>query len=216
MKTFFKDGVFYSKEFDDFYYSKNSAIGESKFVFESALDEIWDKKDSLIVAEAGFGVGINFLNLCKKFKNSNKFLHFVSIEKFPLSKKKLKKFYNKFNEFDDGFKKLSKKLIKNYPPKKTGLYRVFFSKNIILDLYFDDIKIALKNLDFKADVWFMDGFSPAKNPDMWDLEVMKGVANLSMAGTILSTYSSSGFVKRNLTEVGFEVSLIKGHAKKDR
>ncbi|WP_311337451.1 bifunctional tRNA (5-methylaminomethyl-2-thiouridine)(34)-methyltransferase MnmD/FAD-dependent 5-carboxymethylaminomethyl-2-thiouridine(34) oxidoreductase MnmC [Campylobacter ureolyticus] len=214
MKTFFKDGVFYNKEFDDGYYSKNSAIGESKFVFESALDEIWDKKDSLIVAEAGFGVGINFLNLCKKFKNSNKFLHFVSIEKFPLSKKKLKKFYNEFNEFDDDFKKLSKKLIKKYPPKKTGLYRIIFSKNIILDLYFDDIKIALKNLDFEADVWFMDGFSPAKNPDMWDLEVMKGVASLSKIGTILATYSSSGFVKRNFTEAGFEVSLIKGHAQK--
>lgn len=210
----FKDGVLYSKKFDDIYYSKNSAVDESKFVFESAVSEIWDKQNSFIVAEAGFGVGINFLNLCKKFKKSGKFLHFISIEKYPLSKKKLAKFYDEFSEFDEELRKISKKLIKKYPPKNARFYRVHFLKNVILDLYFDDIKVALKNLDFKADVWFMDGFAPAKNPDMWDLEVIKGVANLSKVGAILATYSSSGFVKRNLLKAGFEVNLVKGHAKK--
>ncbi|CZE49233.1 bifunctional tRNA (5-methylaminomethyl-2-thiouridine)(34)-methyltransferase MnmD/FAD-dependent 5-carboxymethylaminomethyl-2-thiouridine(34) oxidoreductase MnmC [Campylobacter geochelonis] len=209
-KIDFKDGVAFSPRFDDIYFNTIAPLEEAKFVFSSSIDEIWQKQDSFIVAEAGFGAGLNFLTLCKKFKHSDKTLHFVSIEKYPLDKKSLTKIYEKLG----AFKNLSKRLIKLYPAQISGVYRIYFKKNIILDLYFGDIKEALDNLDFKADIWFLDGFAPSKNPDMWDLEVMQKVARLSKFGSILATYSSAKFVQNNLKEAGFEVNLVNGYAKK--
>lgn len=202
----YKDGVLYSKEFKDTYFSRTSPFDESTHVFINLIDEIWDKKDRFIVAEAGFGVGLNFLNLAYKFNRSDKILHFVSIEKYPFSKKDLSEIWTKFAKFPN----LSKKLIKKYPKFKDGLNRIHFSKNITLDIYFGDIKDALKEFEFKADVWFLDGFAPSKNPNMWDLEVMQGVANLSKFGTLLSTYSVAGSVRENLIKVGFNIEKRAG------
>ncbi|NLK66821.1 MAG: bifunctional tRNA (5-methylaminomethyl-2-thiouridine)(34)-methyltransferase MnmD/FAD-dependent 5-carboxymethylaminomethyl-2-thiouridine(34) oxidoreductase MnmC [Campylobacteraceae bacterium] len=210
MEVSFKESILYNHEFDDVYFSKVSPLEESKFVFESAVDEIWDRQSYFIVAEAGFGAGLNFLNLADKFKKSEKFLHFVSIEKNPLPKKVLREFYKNLGAFEGSSKKLIKKL-KNLT---VGLNRIYFSKNIILDLYIGDIKEALVNLDFEADVWFMDGFAPSKNPDMWDLETIQGIASLSRAGTIIATYSSTKAFHKNLQESGFEVEILEGYGTK--
>lgn len=206
----YKDGVLYSSKFLDTYYSVASPFEESSFVFTNLIDEIWDEKDSFIVAELGFGAGLNFLNLVKKFKGSNKKLHFVSVEKFPFSRRELKTIWDKFNKFSH----LSKKLIKKYPKFRDGLTRINFSKNITVDIYFGDIKEALKEFEFRADIWFMDGFAPSKNPDMWSLEVCKGIANLSKYGTILSTYSVARSVRENLEKSGFSVEKRSGFATK--
>lgn len=210
MEVSFKDGILYSNKFDDIYFNTISPLSESKFVFESALDEIWEKQESFIVAEAGFGVGLNFLNLAKKFKRSGKILHYVGIEKYPLSREILSLTYKNLDEF----KNSSKKLIKIFSSLKPGLQRVYFSKDIILDLYIGDIKEALINLDFEADVWFMDGFAPSKNPDMWDLETIKGISNLSKCETILVSYSSARIFRENLKKCGFGVEVLKGFARK--
>lgn len=206
----YKDGVLYSSEFLDTYYSVSSPFDESSFVFTSLIDEIWDEKDSFIVAELGFGAGLNFLNLAYKFKGSNKKLHFVSIEKFPFSKSQLREIWDQFAKFH----KLSKKLIKKYPKFRDGLNRINFSKNITLDIYFGDVKDGLKEFEFRADAWFMDGFAPSKNPDMWNLEVCKGIANLSKFGTLLSTYSVARSVRENLEKSGFNLEKRAGFGMK--
>ena len=87
----FKGQIPFNEEFGDIYFNTEKPWLESEFVFASALDEIWQSKDSFIVAETGFGAGLNFFTLCKKFKNSSKKLHFVSIEKNPIKKEDLVK-----------------------------------------------------------------------------------------------------------------------------
>lgn len=207
----FKNGVAYSENFGDIYFSSEDPIGESEYVFASAIDEIWHNRDRFIIAEAGFGAGLNFLSAFNKFKNSSKFLHYVSIEANPLSREDLAKIYENLGVF----KELSDELIKSYPPLIRGIHRLNFKNSrITLDLCFGDINEILPELDFKADIWFMDGFAPSKNADMWSEEVFKEVGNLSKLGAILRTYSSARVVKNSLRANDFEVSLLKGFGKK--
>ncbi|WP_170018523.1 bifunctional tRNA (5-methylaminomethyl-2-thiouridine)(34)-methyltransferase MnmD/FAD-dependent 5-carboxymethylaminomethyl-2-thiouridine(34) oxidoreductase MnmC [Campylobacter sp. RM16190] len=207
----FKDGVAYSEDFGDIYFSADNPAGESRYVFASAIDEIWDSKQKFIIAEAGFGAGLNFLTTLNKFKNSNKFLHYVSIEANPISKEDLVRIYQNLGVF----KELSNELIKSYPPLIQGFHRLNFANSrITLDLCFGKIDQILPELDFRADIWFMDGFAPSKNSDMWSDEVFKEVANLSKSGAILRTYSSAKAVQNALAKNGFKVSLQKGFSKK--
>ncbi len=201
----------FNVEFGDIYFNTFNPIKESKFVFASKIYEILDKKDFFIVAECGFGTGLNFLNLVKIFKKTDKKLHYVAIEKNPISAKDLKEIYEKLGKF----KKSSKILIKKISTiKDIFINRIKFSKNITLDLVIGDANEVLKNLDFKADIWFMDGFAPAKNPQMWSFEIFNEIARLSKTGCIVATFTSARIVKDNLEKNGFFVKKIQGFGKK--
>ena len=126
----FKGRIPFNEEFGDIYFNTDKPWLESEFVFASALDEIWQSKDSFIVAETGFGAGLNFFTLCKKFKNSSKKLHFVSIEKTPIKKEDLLKIYENLGIF----KAYAKKLIFIYPPLIEGIHRINVAPNITSDL----------------------------------------------------------------------------------
>ncbi|WP_172201872.1 bifunctional tRNA (5-methylaminomethyl-2-thiouridine)(34)-methyltransferase MnmD/FAD-dependent 5-carboxymethylaminomethyl-2-thiouridine(34) oxidoreductase MnmC [Campylobacter sp. RM16188] len=207
----FKDGVAYSEDFGDIYFSADNPAGESEYVFASAIDEIWDRQDRFIIAEAGFGAGLNFLTTLNKFKDSSKFLHYVSIEANPISKEDLVRIYQKLGVF----KELSNELIKSYPPLIQGFHRLNFANSrITLDLCFGKIDQILPELEFRADIWFMDGFAPSKNDSMWSDEVFKGICYLRKTDTILRTYSSARVVKDALAKNNFEVTLLKGFGKK--
>lgn len=206
----FKGKTAFNAEFDDIYFNTQKPEKESAFVFTSVFDTLLDTKDSFIVGEAGFGAGLNFLTLCAKFLKTDKKLHYVSIEKTPFCVDDLAKIYQKLGVF----KGLVKRLIKIYPPLSSGIFRLEFHKNITLDLCFGEIFDTLKELDFKADVWFLDGFSPAKNPQMWSDEVMSEIARLTRQDGVVCTYSSAKIVRENLEKNGFLVTLLKGYAKK--
>ena len=85
-RVVFKGGIPFSPEFDDIYFNADDPIGQSEYVFNSVFDEIWSKKSEFNVLETGFGAGLNFLCAFKRFKNSDKFLNFVSIEKTPIAR----------------------------------------------------------------------------------------------------------------------------------
>ena len=207
----YKNNTLYSEKFDDFYFNSDSPVGESEFVFASVLNEIWDSKSEFIVAETGFGIGRNFLTLCKKFAKSGKKLHFVSIEKYPFKKSELKEIYSKFGEFNGFWQKLIKKYPKNLI---NGINRINFSKNIILDLCIGDVGEVLDELEFSGDIWFLDGFSPSKNQEMWSDEIIFKIANLSKIGTKIATYTSARSVANSLKKNGFEVWKVQGFGKK--
>ncbi|MCR4942299.1 MAG: bifunctional tRNA (5-methylaminomethyl-2-thiouridine)(34)-methyltransferase MnmD/FAD-dependent 5-carboxymethylaminomethyl-2-thiouridine(34) oxidoreductase MnmC [Campylobacter sp.] len=209
-KLAFKGKTAFSQEFDDIYFNTEAPQKESQYVFASAIDEIWDKKDEFIVGELGFGVGLNFLTIAKKFHNSPKKLHFVSIENFMLSKAEFQEIYEKLGIY----KRESKKLISNLPPRVSGIHRINFAENITLDLCFGEASQMIKELDFKADLWLLDGFAPAKNPQMWSEDLLKSVASLTKKGGILRTYSCAKMVRENLSKAGFCVELKQGYGKK--
>lgn len=205
-----KGGIPFSPEFDDIYFNADDPAGQSEYVFNSVFDEIWEKKSEFNVLEAGFGTGLNFLCAFKRFKNSDKFLNFVGIEKTPIAKEDLAKIYANFSELAD----ISGELLGAYPPLIRGFHRLNLAPNVTLTLCFGDVAEVLDELSFKADTVFMDGFAPAKNEAMWSERVCGKIANLCALGASVCTYSASGALKRALQNSGFEVNSLKGYGKK--
>ena len=205
-----KGGIPFNPEFDDIYFNADDPIGQSEYVFNSVFDEIWEKKSEFNVLEAGFGAGLNFLCAFKRFKNSDKFLNFVSIEKTPIAKEDLARIYANFSELAD----VSGELLGAYPPLICGFHRLNLAPNVTLTLCFGDVAEVLDELSFSADAVFMDGFAPAKNEAMWSELVCAKIANLCALGASVCTYSASGALKRALQNSGFEVNLLKGYGKK--
>ena len=205
-----KGGIPFNPEFDDIYFNADDPIGQSEYVFNSVFDEIWEKKSEFNVLESGFGAGLNFLCAFKRFKNSDKFLNFVSIEKTPIAKDDLAKIYANFSELAD----VSGELLGAYPPLICGFHRLNLAPNVTLTLCFGDVAEVLDELSFNVDAVFMDGFAPAKNEAMWSELVFAKIANLCALGASVCTYSASGALKRALQNSGFEVNLLKGYGKK--
>ena len=205
-----KGGIPFNPEFDDIYFNADDPVGQSEYVFNSIFDEIWEKKSEFNVLEAGFGAGLNFLCAFKRFKNSDKFLNFVSIEKAPIAKDDLARIYANFSELAD----VSGELLGAYPPLICGFHRLNLAPNVTLTLCFGDVADILDELSFSADAIFMDGFAPAKNEAMWSELVCAKIANLCALGASVCTYSASGALKRALQNSGFEVNLLKGYGKK--
>jgi len=209
-RVVFRGAVPFNPEFDDIYFNADDPIGQSEYVFNSVFDEIWEKKSEFNVLEAGFGAGLNFLCAFKRFKNSDKFLNFVSIEKAPIAKDDLARIYANFSELAD----VSGELLGAYPPLICGFHRLNLAPNVTLTLCFGDVADVLDELSFSADAIFMDGFAPAKNEAMWSELVCAKIANLCALGASVCTYSASGALKRALQNSGFEVNLLKGYGKK--
>ncbi|RKV91978.1 MAG: bifunctional tRNA (5-methylaminomethyl-2-thiouridine)(34)-methyltransferase MnmD/FAD-dependent 5-carboxymethylaminomethyl-2-thiouridine(34) oxidoreductase MnmC [Campylobacter sp.] len=209
-RVVFRGAVPFSPDFDDIYFNTDDPIGQSEYVFNSVFDEIWEKKSEFNVLEAGFGAGLNFLCAFKRFKNSDKFLNFVSIEKTPIARDDLAKIYANFSELAD----VSGEFLDAYPPLIRGFHRLNLAPNVTLTLCFGDVDEVLDELSFIADAVFMDGFAPAKNEAMWSERVCAKIANLCALGASVCTYSASGALKRALQNSGFEVNLLKGYGKK--
>ena len=209
-RVVFKGTVPFSPDFDDIYFNADDPIGQSEYVFNSVFDEIWEKKSEFNVLETGFGAGLNFLCAFKRFKNSDKFLNFVSIEKTPIARDDLAKIYANFSELED----VSGELLDAYPPLVRGFHRLNLAPNVTLTLCFGDVDEVLDELSFISDAVFMDGFAPAKNEAMWSEQVCAKIANLCALGASVCTYSASGALKRALQNSGFEVKMLKGYGKK--
>lgn len=196
-------------KFGDIYFNDLDPLGESEFLYSSAIDRL--KKDKIVVAELGFGAGVNFALSCKKALFANKQLFYFSVEKFPLKKEEIQKIASNFNSLKLYFDEI----LKHYPPNLEGLHRIeLFGGKVILGLYFGDVKDALCEMKFKADLWYLDGFNPSKNPDMWSDEVFFAISHLCGENAILRSFSCSRIVKDNLAKNGFEVLILKGFGKK--
>lgn len=223
-----RDGLPFSTEFNDVYFSIHGAIEESQHVFINGnqLRNDWKNRNQaqFFIAELGFGSGLNFLNtarhwhqnLCQTEKSQQ--LHYVAIEKRPFSISDFKKTSLLWPELLE----FSQALYQNYPSQTYGRHQIYFEQwNLTLTLLFMPIEDALDDLikesayqqdKIQFDHWYLDGFAPTKNSSMWGLENSKKIAKLSKVGTRLATYSVAGVVKRPLIETGFELSKVKGFA----
>ena len=211
--TTFFDEILRSKEFDDIYFSSENGQKESDHVFISGnhLKEIMPNSKNFIIGELGFGTGLNFLltwKLFKELKIKDGYLDYISIEGYPLMKNQM----NKVHEKHPNLQKLWVELQDALPPLWSGIHRLNLNHGKVrLTLIYNDVLEALKNSIFKADAWFLDGFSPNKNHDMWSLEVMSEIYRLTKPSGTFATFSSAGFVRRNLEKAGFDVKKIKGY-----
>ena len=172
----------------------------------------WQNKERFVIGELGFGSGLNFLatwRLWDKTKTPNSRLHFVSIEKFPFDADQLTKALSSWPEL----KVYSDQLVLVWPGRVKGFHRLHFG-DVTLTLIHDDISPALDELDAVIDAWFLDGFSPSKNPDMWSNDVMLKIAKLSAQHARLATFTVAGGVRTALKDAGFTTEKKEGFGRK--
>ncbi len=205
-----------SKQFDDVYFSEINGLAETRHVFLKGnnLSERWVNCERFVVAETGFGTGLNFLATWKHFAEMagpGQCLDFISFEKFPLDSGEI---LANLSPWKDEFEGYLEPLVAAYPFSAPGFHRVVLSPQVCLTLIFDDVNVALPQLEACVDAWFLDGFKPSTNPDMWSETVFDNMARLSRKGTSFATFTSAGAVRRGLQAVGFDVEKVAGFGSK--
>ncbi len=225
--TFNAEGTPVSREFDDVYFSNDNGLQETRYVFldGNGFPQRFTShpRPELYIAESGFGTGLNFLTLWQAFdafraENPDatlQRLHFISFEKFPLSADDLALAHAHWPELEPW----AKALRAQWPMAWPGCHRLLLDGGrITLDLWFGDINHLVSQLDDshngQIDAWFLDGFAPSKNPDMWTPVLFNAMARLSRAGGTLATFTAAGFVRRGLNEAGYQAVKRKGFGRK--
>ncbi len=231
-----------SVQFGDVYFSKHNGLEETRFVF-LAQNNLAERFAALLngerfcIAETGFGSGLNFLACWQLWEQSRStncpatHLHFVSVEKYPLTREDLARALSLWSEL----KPYADQLIDQYPPQPAwGVHRIRFPLGgVSLTLIFEDAADGLHQLKpcatdgspapqnyqfgpgkLKVDAWFLDGFAPAKNPGMWSPELFQSVGALSAENTSFATFTAAGLVKRGLQEAGFSIEKVPGFGRK--
>ena len=205
--TIYENGNIRSNQFDDIYFIPEKGINESNYIF---IEPSNFQEQPTTVLEFGFGTGLNFLLTLYKFQKNPTNLTFISIEKHPIIKKELIKIYNFLPSY---LKQYANELINNYPDINQGKYEInIFGATLIL--YFDDIKNCITKIKNNIDVIYLDGFSPSKNPDMWEKNLFDSCYKILNKNGIITTFSASSNVRKALEESNFFVKKRTGFAKK--
>jgi len=204
-----------SVQFDDPYYSREDPLGEVRHTFlEGANLREKAARGDITIGETGFGTGLNFLAAWKAFEDTappGAVMTFISVEVSPLSTSDLERAHSPFT----GLSAYADALRVLWPGAIPGVHRLSLSNGRVrLILLFGEAEAMLSRQRFAADIWFLDGFAPAKNPEMWRDAVLAQVARLSQTGTRLASFTAAGMVRKGLEAVGFKVEKRPGHGRK--
>ena len=214
--AFHSDGTLYSQQFDDVYASAAGTLAETRHVFlqGNELPERWRNSGRFTIIETGFGAGLNFLATWKAWREAAPGyarLHFVSVEKHPFARTDLAGIHARCPEL----RALAGELLGRYPPLLPGFHRLHLDHGrVTLTLLFGEAALMLSQLDASADAFYLDGFAPARNPQMWSEAVCAEIARLAAPGATVATYSVAGAVRQGLTRAGFAVEKREGFAGK--
>tara|TARA_R110002124_G_C8974562_1_gene515818 strand:+ start:6563 stop:8578 length:2016 start_codon:yes stop_codon:yes gene_type:complete len=234
--SFQNDGSPYSHQFNDIYFDTNQGTSQSECVFidgNNISARLAKHPEDFVIAETGFGTGLNFLLTLAVFhrlkqcqnqhdtgNSTTSKLHFISVEKYPLSKVQLTQSLKALPQLTF----FSQQLIEQYPETPANNITLsFLDGSVTLQLIFDDATQGLASLNSKekphnqalVDAWFLDGFSPEKNPEMWHAGLFQQVARLSKEQATLTTFTVAGKVRRQLIAVGFRVEKRQAVGKKN-
>lgn len=214
------DGLPESARFGDVYFSRDNGLEETRYVFlkHNGLPERFrdlPDQSAFVIAETGFGTGLNFLAAWQEWRenrpDNGSVLHFISAERYPLRRNDLKRALDLWPDLTP----LATELLANYPPLVRGTHRLVLDGGCVrLTLYFGDVLDAWEALSFTADAWFLDGFAPALNPDMWLDHAMALIRGHSKPGTTLATFTAVGRIRRALGNEGFEMRKTPGYGRK--
>lgn len=212
----------YSALYADGYSARGDTLAESTHVFldGNRLDARFGSLEagSFCVAELGFGSGCNFLltrDLFLRQAPASARLHYRSVERNPMPPAALRRALERW----PGLAPAGQSLLDAYPPAVSGVHRrLFDGGRVVLDLLFSDVELALSDLaSFEqgcVDAWFLDGFAPSRNPEMWTDTVFQTMAILSRPGATLASYSTAGAVRRGLGAAGFALAKRPGYGSK--
>ena len=197
-----------STQFDDPYFSLENGLAETRHVFLAGNDLPARFTPGFHIAELGFGTGLNLLTTWAAWDAAGMTtpLSFTSFEAFPMEAEEMARALAAFPELSPYAKRLTTAWAKD----KT----LSTLEGINAQVVIGDARETLENMDFAADAWFLDGFSPAKNPELWDADLMAQVGKHTKPNGTAATYTAAGFVRRNLTDAGFDVTRIPGFGRK--
>ena len=213
-----QDGRVFNREYQDIYFSQSDGMAEVDYVFLRGNDlyrrfaEVADGR--FTIGELGFGTGLNFLLARRLFLSAappTARLDFVSFEKHLPSPAQSRRSLSLFPELREEGNLLRKKLraIIQYE----GCHSLDFGRVRLL-LYLGDARKCIQDFDGKCDAWFLDGFAPARNPQMWEPALMASIRQRCNAGATMASFTAAGAVRRSLEEAGFRVERIKGFGSK--
>jgi len=220
-----------SERHGDVYFTRGQGIAESTYVFlqQNDFPTRWQRAQAQghwVIAETGFGTSLNFLLTAKAFlqhAGANSSLQFISFEKFPLSPEDFAATVAQWPELQCGdnasaITGIITALIEKYPMPLPGFHRLQLHPRITLDLYLGDVLEGLpewaQTQGAKVDAWYLDGFAPSKNPDMWQPELYRAIAHTLKANGTMATFTATGAVRRGLTAAGLRVKKVAGFANK--
>jgi tRNA 5-methylaminomethyl-2-thiouridine biosynthesis bifunctional protein len=211
----FQEGTPYSEAFDDVYHSAAGGPAQAEHVFlkGNSLPQRWASRERFVILETGFGFGLNFLATWQAWRRDParcERLHYVAIEKHPFALDDLRVLHEKYPELG----KEAAELHACWPMLVPGGQRLEFDGGkFVLTLFFADIKLA-RELRLAADAIYLDGFAPAKNPDMWSPQLMRALSRLAAPGATAATWSVASTVRSALETTGFAVEKRRGFGNK--
>jgi tRNA 5-methylaminomethyl-2-thiouridine biosynthesis bifunctional protein len=211
----FQEGTPYSGTFGDVYHSATGGPAQARHVFlgGNGLPVRWRSRSRFVILETGFGLGLNFLATWQAWRHDPARcgkLHFVSIEKHPFALSDLRQIHSRYSDL----KEEAAQLQARWPVLVPGAHRIEFEGGkVVLTLFFADIKVV-RDLRLAADAIYLDGFSPAKNPDMWSHALMRAVSRAAAPGATAATWSVAAPVRAALESAGFAVEKTAGFGSK--
>ncbi len=197
-----------STQFDDPYFSLDSGLDETHHVFLDGNDLPARFRSGFHIAELGFGTGLNLLATWAVWEATGQTtpLTFTSFEAFPMSANEMALALTAFPELTP----YAEKLVAAWAQDNTLATLQGIHARVVIG----DARQTLSQQDWQADAWFLDGFSPAKNPELWDSDLMAQVGHHTKPDGSAATYSAAGFVRRNLESAGFTVTRTPGFGRK--
>ncbi|EGP57723.1 hypothetical protein Agau_C100019 [Agrobacterium tumefaciens F2] len=210
----------YSLAFDDHFYCQTDGRLECGHVFLSGngLPQRWLEREGVFrIGELGFGTGLNLCETWRQWKaarrqvsNGRSTLHFMSFELYPMKADEIDRALSRWPEVDAE----RKALVASWPEEPKGEVEIELDDQTRLTVVCGEALAGIAGRTESFDAWFLDGFAPARNPDMWSLEIMQTLFGKTARGGTFATYAAAGFVRRNLIAAGFDLERRKGFAGK--
>lgn len=212
--AFTEQGVPYSETYDDVYHASAGGLAQARHVFLAGnhLPEHWQRQERFVILETGFGQGLNFLATWAAWKADGLRcgrLHFLSVEKHPFRRHDLARLHTHYPEIAP----LAAQLQAQWPELTAGFHRLEFERGrVILTLALGEALECIPQFVATPDAIYLDGFSPAKNADLWSPQLLQEIGLLCRPGTTLATWAVAGPVRQSLSQAGFALEKRPGFA----
>ncbi|MGI9325722.1 MAG: tRNA (5-methylaminomethyl-2-thiouridine)(34)-methyltransferase MnmD [Pseudomonadales bacterium] len=201
----------FATAFNDIYHAKDGAAESNRvFIEPAAIPNRWQQQADFTVAEIGFGTGLNLVALLERWQRApGTRLHYIAFEQFPLSENDWAKVCSTRSALHSPYALLQQR----YPPAVSGWHqRSLGNGSVMLSLYWGDAAAGLADLHDRlalpVDAWWLDGFAPDRNPQLWTAALFAQLADLSAAGASVTTFTAAGRVRRRLAAVGFSMRRV--------
>jgi tRNA 5-methylaminomethyl-2-thiouridine biosynthesis bifunctional protein len=216
--AFAGDDTPYSPAYDDVYHAAHGGLDQARHVFLAGNELLgenarWAGTERFVILETGFGLGLNFLATWQAWRESGARarLHFISVEKHPFRRNDLARLLAPYPELAA----LADPLLQQWPPLTPGFHRLHFDHGqVTLTLLLGDAQVLLPQLAARIDAVFLDGFAPAKNPDLWSPALLAVITHLCASRATLATWSVAGELRRALQQAGWQLERRPGFAGK--